>query len=158
MPHYHILHHTESELNDLFYTWMGIDSYVKMTVLPYDDIHHIDMHMKLIDEQTLLVGEYPDGIADGPQIEANLQYVLNNYTTKFGTPYDVIRIPQPNGPWGLWPNSGGAYNTYANQTFVNKIILLPTYSQTTDTVALNILQNAMPGYTIIPIDVDNSGF
>ncbi len=149
--------HTEAELDDLFSTWMGINSYVKMTVLPYDDIHHIDMHMKIIDEQTLLVGEYPAGIADGPQIEANLQYVLDNYSTKFGTPYDVVRVPQPPSTGGLWPSTGSSYRTYANQTFVNDIILLPVYREEYDTIAINILENAMPGYTIIPIDVDNTG-
>lgn len=149
--------HSEAQLDNLFYTWMGIESYVKMPVLPYDDIHHIDMHMKIIDEETLLVGEYPDGISDGPQIEANLQYVLDNYVTKFGTPYKVIRVPQPPSTSGLYPGSGGSYRTYANQTFVNNIILLPVYRPEYDTVALNILGDAMPGYTIIPIDVDNSG-
>lgn len=149
--------HTEPQIDNLFYTWMGIDSYAKMTVLPYDDIHHIDMHMKIIDDETLLVGEYPAGLSDGPQIEANLQYVLDNYTTKFGTPYTVIRIPQPPSTSGLYPGSGGLYRTYANQTFVNKTILLPTYREEYDTIALNILTNAMPGYTIVPIDVDNSG-
>src|SRR5690606_21273019 len=112
--------HTETQLDDLFHQWMGIDTYVKMTVLPYDDIHHIDMHIKIIDDETLLVGEYPDGIADGPQIEANLQYVLDNFTTKFGTPYKVIRIPQPPSTGGLYPHNGSSYRTYANQTFVNK--------------------------------------
>ena len=65
-----------------FSSWMGIDEYIKMTVLPYDDIHHIDMHMKLLDEETLLIGEYPQGLSDGPQIEANIQYVLSNFNTK----------------------------------------------------------------------------
>lgn len=95
-----------------------------MTVLPYDDIHHIDMHMKIIDEQTLLVGDLT-GIADGPQIEANLQYVLDNDSTKFGTPYDAACVPQPPSTGGLWPSTGSSYRTYANQTFVNDIILLP---------------------------------
>lgn len=149
--------HTETELDGIFHDWMGINTYIKMTVLPYDDIHHIDMHMKIIDEQTLLVGEYPAGISDGPQIEANLQYVLDNYTTKFGTPFDVVRIPQPPSVSGLYPGSGGSYRTYANQTFVNKTILLPVYREEYDTIALNILGNAMPGYTIVPIDVDNTG-
>ena len=38
---------------------MGINRYITMPTLPYDGIHHIDMHMKLLDEETLLVGEYP---------------------------------------------------------------------------------------------------
>lgn len=149
--------HTEAEIDAIFQSWMGINTYIKMTVLPYDGIHHIDMHIKIIDEQTLLVGEYPAGIADGPQIEANLQYVLDNYTTKFGTPFKVIRVPQPPSTSGLYPDAGGSYRTYANQTFVNKTILLPTYRQEYDTIALNILGNAMPGYTIVPIDVDDTG-
>lgn len=149
--------HTEIEIDNIFHDWMGINTYIKMTVLPYDDIHHIDMHMKIIDEQTLLVGEYPDGISDGPQIEANLQYVLDNYTTKFGTPFDVIRIPQPNSTSGLWPNTGASYRTYANQTFVNNTILLPVYRTEYDTTALNILTKALPGYNIVTIDIDNTG-
>jgi agmatine deiminase len=149
--------HTEAEIDDLFNQWMGINTYIKMTVLPYDGIHHIDMHMKIIDEQTLLVGEYPAGVADGPQIEANLQYVLDNYPTKFGTPYEVVRIPQPPSTSGNYPDAGANYRTYANQTFVNNTILLPVYREEYDTVALNILANTMPGYNIVPIDVDNSG-
>jgi agmatine deiminase len=149
--------HNEAALDQLFDDWMGINEYIKMTVLPYDDIHHIDMHMKIIDEQTLVVGEYPTGVADGPQIEANLQYVLDNFTTKFGTPFEVHRITQPPSTGGLYPNNGGYYRTYANQTFVNNTILLPTYREEYDTAAVNKLQSIMPGYNIVEIDVDNSG-
>ena len=149
--------HTEAELDQLMLDWMGINEYIKMTVLPYDDIHHIDMHMKIIDEQTLVVGKYPTGEADGPQIEANLQYVLDNFTTKFGTPFEVYRVDQPPSTSGLYPDNGGYYRTYANQTFVNNTILLPTYREEYDTAAIAILESAMPGYNIVSIDVDNSG-
>ena len=87
--------HTLEEIEDILGEFMGIETLVTMPTLPYDGIHHIDRHMKLLDESTLLMSEYPDGVADGPQIEANLDYVLSNYTTKWGTPFDVIRIPSP---------------------------------------------------------------
>ncbi len=148
--------HTEAELDQIFQDWMGIDEYIKMTVLPYDDIHHIDMHMKLLDEETLLVGEYPQGTSDGPQIEANLQYVLSNFTTKFGTPFKVIRIPQPSATNGNFPPQA-YYRTYTNLTFVNNTVLLPTYRTEYDTIAFRILEESLPGYTIAPIDIDNSG-
>ena len=61
---------TEAEIDDILYRYLGVNRFVKMETLPYDEIHHIDMHMKLLDEETLLVGEYPEGVADGPQIEA----------------------------------------------------------------------------------------
>ncbi|MEX1001564.1 MAG: agmatine deiminase family protein [Crocinitomicaceae bacterium] len=148
--------HTEAEIDQLYSDWVGINTYIKMTVLPYDDIHHIDMHMKLLDEETLLIGEYPDGVSDGPQIEANLQYVLDNFTTKFGTPFKVYRIPQPSSATGNFPPNA-YYRTYANQTFVNKTVLLPTYRPEYDTIALGILDSILPGYNIVSIDVDNSG-
>ena len=148
--------HTEAELDAIFQSWMGIDEYIKMTVLLYDDIHHIDMHMKLLDEETLLIGEYPQGLSDGPQIEANIQYVLSNFNTKFGTPFKVIRIPQPSATNGNFPPQA-YYRTYTNLTFVNNTILVPTYRQEYDTTGLRILEESLPGYTIVPIDIDNSG-
>ena len=148
--------HTEQELDQIFQDWMGIDEYIKMTVLPYDEIHHIDMHMKLLDEETLLIGEYPNGTSDGPQIEANIQYVLSSFTTKFGTPFKVVRIPQPSATNGNFPPNA-YYRTYTNLTFVNNTILLPTYRTEYDTIAFRILEENLPGYTIAPIDIDNSG-
>lgn len=148
---------SEQDIDNIMGDFMGLDRYLKMTVLPYDDIHHIDMHMKLLDEETLLVSEYPTGVADGPQIEANIQYVLSNFNSSFGTPYEVIRIPAPPSTGGLYPDNGGYYRTYANQVFINKTILVPTYREEHDTTALRILQEAMPGYNIVGIDVDNGG-
>jgi agmatine deiminase len=79
--------HTESEIDAIMEDYMGINRYIKMETLPFDGIHHIDMHMRLLDEETLLVGQYPNGISDGPQIEANLEYVIDNFNSYYGTPY-----------------------------------------------------------------------
>jgi hypothetical protein len=122
-----------------------------MNTLPYDGIHHIDMHMKLLDEETLLVGQYPTGVSDGPQIEANLNYILNNFNSVYGTPYKVIRIPQP-PEGGQYPSNGGDYRTYTNSVFVNKTILVPMYAQQWDTTALRIYREALPGYNVVGID------
>lgn len=147
---------TASQIDTIMHHFMGIayGRYIKMDILPYDGIHHIDMHMKLIDEQTLLVGEYPTGVSDGPQIDANIQYVLNNYNTPFGTPYKVVRIPMP-PEGGNYPNSGGDYRTYTNLTFVNKKILLPVYEMQYDTMAIRILGEHLPGYKIATIDCNS---
>jgi len=149
--------HTVSEIDGIMNSFMGIDTYIKMPTLPYDGIHHIDMHMKLLDEETLLVSEYPTGVSDGPQIEANLNYILNNFTTKWGTPFKVVRIPAPPAPGTSNHPPNASYRTYANAVFVNKKILLPTYYQQYDTTAIRIWQESMPGYTVVPIDCDNSG-
>jgi agmatine/peptidylarginine deiminase len=148
--------HTEQQIDNILETFMGIHTYIKMPTLPYDGIHHIDMHMKLIDEETLLVSEYPQGVADGPQINANINYVLNNYTSKFGTPFRVVRIPAPPSTGGNYPDNNGAYRTYTNAVFVNNTIIIPTYREQYDTTALRIWGEVCPGYTLVGIDCDNT--
>lgn len=86
---------TEAQVDKILKDYMGISSYRKMNVLPYDEIHHIDMHMKLLDEETLLVSQYPDGVADGPYIKQNIDYIRNTFKTPFGNDYDIKWIPAP---------------------------------------------------------------
>ena len=149
--------HTISEIENIMQEFMGIDTYIIMETLPYDGIHHIDMHMKLLDEETILMAEYPTGVADGPQIEANLQYVLNNYNSAFGTAYKVIRIPSPPSSGGYFPDNNGYYRTYTNSVFLNNTVLVPFYREEYDTIAQRIYEEVLPGYNIVGIDVDNSG-
>lgn len=148
---------TEMDIDNIMYDYMGIENFIKMPTLPYDGIHHIDMHMKLLDEETILVSEYPTGVADGPQIEANIQYVQNNFVSAFGTPYKIERIDAPPSTSGSYPDTGGYYRTFTNSLILNKTVLVPTYRATVDAPALAIYQNLMPGYNIIGIDVDNTG-
>ena len=125
-----------------------------MEELPFDAIHHIDMHMKLLNDK-LLVAEYPEGLSDGPQIEENLQYILDNFTTKYGT-FKVIRIPSPLHK-GLiqvstYNQTDGYYRTYTNSVFVNKTVLFH-FREEYDTIAQRIYEEALPGYNIVGIDV-----
>jgi len=146
---------SETQINNLASSFWGTSRYIKFDVLPYDGINHIDMHMKLLDEETILLGEYPIGISDGPQIEANLQYLLANYNSVFGTPYRIVRIPMlPNSAGTSWPSTGAYYRTYTNAIFVNKTLIYPTYYQKYDTTAARILSEALPGYNLVGINCD----
>jgi len=147
--------HSVAEVEDILHDFMGIDRYITMPALPYDVIHHIDMHMKLLDEETLLIGEYPYGTADGPQIEANIGYVTSTFQSAFGTPYKVVRIPMPPDVGNSYPDNGGDYRTYTNAVFVNKTVLVPFYEQRFDTTAKRIWQESLPGYKIVGIDCNN---
>ncbi len=146
---------TVANVDTILSKFMGIKRSVKLDTLPYDGIHHLDMHIKLINEETLLVAQYPTGVSDGPQIEANLQYILANYNSVFGTPYKVVRIPQPPDQTnGLYPDAGGSYLTYTNALIVNKTIIVPQYYNfvSYDSTALRIWRNAMPGYNVVGIN------
>lgn len=155
--------HSEDEIDSLMFDFMGIGLYPKMESLLYDGINHIDMHMKLLDEQTLLVGEFPEGSSDGPQIEENIQYVLDNFKTYWGTDFKIERIVQPPCGNGLYPpncSNPYEYRTYTNALFVNKTILVPIYNTDMDDEALARWEELMPGYKIRGIDcrqIINSG-
>ena len=147
--------HSEEAVDGIMQQYMGLSEYIKMETLPYDLIHHIDMHMKLIDEETLIVGQYPEGVADGPQIEANIQYVIDQFVSSYGRPFNIVRIPMPPGPNNAYPNTGDDYRTYANALFANKTIIVPTYEEEFDTTAIRIWEEAMPGYDVVGINCNS---
>ncbi|MBP7156403.1 MAG: agmatine deiminase family protein [Flavobacteriales bacterium] len=136
--------------------FMGIQQgrYIKMPALPYDGISHIDMHMKLLDEETLLVGSFPIGVSDGPQLESNVQAITDNAVSTFGDPYKLVRIPMPPSTGGAYPPSA-SYRTFANNVFLNGTVLVPIYREEYDSTGLRILRESLPGYKVIGIDCDS---
>jgi agmatine/peptidylarginine deiminase len=146
---------TEAEIDTIAEKFLGIHQYVKFPTLPYDGIHHLDMHMRVINEETIVVGQYPQGISDGPQIEANLQYLVDSIKTEFGHPFNIIRIPMPPDQAGRYPNQDGSYRTYTNAVFVNKTLLVPVYQEKYDTTALRIYRENLPGYNVVGINCNN---
>lgn len=132
--------------------FLGVNKYIKMRKLPFDGIHHLDMHIRVIDEETIMFAEYPEGVADGPQINDNIEALLRNYTTPYGNNYRIIRIPSPPDQNNNYPNVGGYYRTYTNSVFVNKTILVPTYDEQYDTTALRIYRENLPGYNVVGIN------
>ncbi|MCO6462005.1 MAG: agmatine deiminase family protein [Saprospiraceae bacterium] len=152
LNHYGFSNHTEAEVDSIMKKYMGTQTYIKMETLPYDAIHHIDMHMKILDEQTILVGRYQNNVADGAQINANIDYVLSNFKNSFGKPFRIVYIPMPPGPNGEYPDNNGDYRTYTNSVFVNKTVIVPFYQEKYDTAAENIYRQTLPGYNIVGID------
>lgn len=148
---------TEAQIDNIMLQYQGITNYIKLDQVPHDPIDHIDMQLKLLDEQTLLVSRYPPGVADGPQIEANVNYILANHQTSFGTDYKIAWIDAPPSTGGAYPDTNGLYRTYTNSVFVNGTVIVPTYRPDVDGPALALYEELLPGYNIVGIDVDNSG-
>ncbi|TVQ92849.1 MAG: T9SS C-terminal target domain-containing protein [Bacteroidetes bacterium] len=144
-----------SQIDDIMFDFTGTTRYIKMDELPYDNISHLDMHMKLLDEETLLVAEFPPGVSDGPYIESNLTYLLDNYQTCYDRDYQVVRIPMVPSPNDNYPPNAH-YRTFTNSLILNDLVLVPQYYNTSlNGQAISIYQNAMPGYEIVGIDMEN---
>ncbi len=143
---------TEAQIDSIANIFLGVNKYIKLPTLPYDGIHHLDMHMRIIDEETIFFGEYPEGESDGPQIESNIEYIQNEHVTPFGNSYNIIRLPMPPDGSGRYPQQGGNYRTYTNSVFVNKTVLVPTYEERYDTTALRLYRENLPGYNVVGIN------
>jgi agmatine/peptidylarginine deiminase/PKD repeat protein len=146
---------TSSDLSAIFSDYLGVENYVILPKLPFDGIHHIDMHMRIIDEETIIIGEYPEGVSDGPAIEDNIRLIKSRVPTYFGNQYNIIRIPMPPDQFNRYPDQEGYYRTYTNSLFLNKTIIVPVYEEQYDTTALRIYRENLPGYNVVGIDCND---
>lgn len=145
---------TENQIDNAMYDYLGVDRYIKTEMLPDDKLHHIDMYMKLLDEETLLVGEFPEGVPARSYIEANLQYILDNYESCHGRPYNVVRIPMSPCPQGKYPPNADL-RTYTNSLILNNMVLVPQFHDASlNAEALAVYEDAMPGYQVIGINME----
>lgn len=114
---------------------------------------HVDMYMKVIDYETVLVSSYPEYLPDYPVIEAtvNLLESTNNY---FGRPYKIIRIPAPPKADGTWATTqNDEMRTYTNSLIINNTVIVPSYNLPEwDNNARAVYTAAMPGYNIEMVD------
>lgn len=143
-------HLTDPDIDSILWRYCGLRRFVKMETLLHDAIHHIDMHMKLLDEETLLIGEYPPGRGDHDRIENTVAY-LQTLENCYGRPYRIVRIPMPPDLSGNYPPAS-SYFTYTNSLIVNRTVLVPVYGFTLDATALQVYRDAMPGYRVLGFD------
>lgn len=79
-----------------------------------------------------------------------LEKQLRSFRTRTGNPFQLIPLP--------WPQASYAGDgqrlpaTYANFLIINQAVLVPTYADPTDDIALSTLSTAFPGREIIGID------
>jgi agmatine/peptidylarginine deiminase len=125
---------------------------------------HIDLYIKMIDEQTLMVAQYPNVIkaSDRQRIEDNLQYIKTLKST-YNRPFRVFRIPHPTNDEGKYTDTTCAQmnddaRTFVNGLTINKTFIFPSYSDDTDgnkqqtEQVKKIFERIMPGYKVVPID------
>lgn len=124
---------------------------------------HIDLFMKLIDEQTMLVAKYPDVVTAGDKqiIEDNYQAIAALRST-YNRPFRIYRIPMPTLDDGTYARTCQEIDddarTFINGLQVNKAFIYPSYSDDVDgnktqtAEVTRLFQKLMPGYKITPID------
>jgi len=115
-----------------------------------DTDSHIDTLARLCDRDTIAyVGCDDPGDEHFEELGA-MESELREFRTPAGEPYRLIRLPWPRAK--LDPDGDRLPATYANFLIINNAVLVPTYQDPADSIALDVLRPAFPGRDIIGID------
>lgn len=155
---------TLNQTLDSLKRYFGAPELVKLKSLKCDGgTGHIDLYLKMIDEQNLMVMQLPGEVTalDKQLIEDNLQ-TIKTFNCTYNRPFHVYRIPMPTKDNGTIPKTCAMLNadarTYVNGLTLNKTFIYPTYSDNVDGNSAQdaevevYLKKIMPGYKMVGID------
>jgi agmatine deiminase len=138
------------DYENVFSEWLGIERTIWLGEgCVGDDTHgHIDDIARFVDPQTIVLAVEPDP-ADGNH-ERSMDNVrrLEAATTPGTRPLRVVRLPFPRP---VFMNGERLPASYANFYIANGVVLVPTFNDPNDRVALNTLAELMPSHRIIGI-------
>lgn len=114
----------------------------------------LDMFMKLLDSETMLISELPDSLPDYSIIENNVSIIQNIANTYEGS-YKIVRVmpaPLDNGKYDT--SLSGELRSYTNALIFNDLILIPSYNNPEyDSAAYEAYKNNTYGMDVEMIDV-----
>ncbi|MFC1898434.1 agmatine deiminase family protein [Candidatus Cloacimonadota bacterium] len=148
--------YSQDAVKSEFRNFFGMDSLVAIQAMEGDATGHIDMFCKLLSDTLFIVGEYDEDTYCYPgdrELLNDLADYFGTLTNLDGRQFTVERIPMP--PYTYGGAAGTINYTYTNSLIVNDLVLVPVYGFDMDAEALQIYEDLMPGYDIIPI---NSSF
>ena len=133
---------TTSSLETMAQNYLGVDNYMFLPDPLGEYIAHIDCWGKFLDVDKVLIGQVP---ANDPRY-SNYEEVAQTFAdavSPWGNHYQVFRVYAN-------PNSYQA-TPYTNSLIVNDHVFVPVTGNSHDNEAIAAYQQAMPGYTIVPI-------
>jgi len=127
---------THAEVDSIMQAYTGNE----FTVLDYVEsggIHHIDVWAKFLSPTTILVKDVSTSNSSYALLNARAEQ-LSQMTSAWGKPYTVVRVFCPSGAG------------YTNSIILNNKVLVPIINNAYyDNLALQVYQDAMPGYEVL---------
>jgi len=136
---------TATSLQTMANQYLGIDNYMLLDDPLGDYIEHIDCWGKFLDVDKVLIGQ----VSTSDSRYADYEAVANTFAnalTPWGNHYQVYRVYSPGG-WRTTP--------FTNSLILNDHVFVPVAGTQWDNAAISVYQQAMPGYTIVPITESN---
>lgn len=123
---------------------------------------HIDDIARFVSQDTIVAVRAPRGHVDHDMLERNWR-VLCGARDGWGRRFNVVGLPLPEPVIHVYPHEGGQAGphgrggamplpvSYANFLISNGHVFVPVFGQHGDEQAVRILEQAMPGYRVVPV-------
>jgi len=127
-------------VNQVMADYLGVNTYHVVQDPTGEYIDHIDCWGKMLSPDTILIRAVPTSHPRYTQIE-QIATFYGNQMSAWGRPYKIVRVNTPNN------------QPYTNSLILNNKVFVPIMSASgaNDLAALQVYQNAMPGYQIVGI-------
>lgn len=128
---------TREDYESVFREYLGIDRTIWLkNGIAGDDTHgHVDDLARFVSADTVVVASESD------RSDANYEPLLENYRLLKATGLNVVRLPMPRPVWFAGQRLPASY---ANFYIANGLVLVPTFNDPADRVALNTLAKLFP--------------
>lgn len=137
---------TAASLQTMANQYLGINNYMLLDDPLGDYIEHIDCWGKFLDVDKVLIAKVPSSDPRYSDYEA-VANTFANALTPWGNHYQVFRVNAP-GRNKITP--------FTNSLILNDHVFVPIAGTQYDNAAIAVYQQAMPGYTIVPIMQNNN--
>ena len=135
----------EATVRSKMHDYLGIDPY-HITIDPQGDyIAHVDCWGKFLAPDKILIARLPQSDSQYDEYEQVAEYFANTNCC-WGYPYKVYRVDEP---------GGDVMAPYTNSLIVNNTVFVPLGTNSIyNQHAIQVYQEAMPGYEIIGVLCD----
>lgn len=133
---------SHDQIGDMMGDYLGVETHMCLPDPLADYIEHIDCWGKFLDVDKVLIGQVPQSDPRYDDYEYVADYFAN-HTSSWGTPFEVFRVMSPGGYSQPTP--------YTNSLIINDHVFVPQTGSSHDAAALQVYEDAMPGYTIVGV-------
>lgn len=114
-----------------------------------DTDSHIDTLARLCPNETILYMHCDNDEDEHYPTLKKMQAQLKQFKTSSGQPFRLLPLPWPQA---CYDDSDRLPVSYANFLIINQAVLVPTYNDPADTLAMEVIREAFPDREIVGID------
>ena len=137
------------KLENVMKEYYGCNNLILLPSLKGELTGHVDMVVKFVDNDTLMVAESEPSFQWYQNFE-DIADMLSKTKSSTGLNYKIIRMKL--APGGT---DSERFWSYINSLTVNGSVIVPIFGVEEDNAALELYKKAMPGYNVVGVDMSN---